>query len=77
MQTVVCKKDSPHYWAEVAISPTGKAVALVDRDGYLWGGSIDFKVSSSSSYNPFPNNPFFPFPNLRCAKLNLTSKQTM
>lgn len=42
-QNVVCKKELP-YWIKIAISPTGKAVALVDREGYMWGGSTDFKV---------------------------------
>jgi len=41
---VVCKKESPLYWVEMAISLNGRAIALVDRDGYLWGGSSDFKV---------------------------------
>ena len=43
-QTVVCKKEPPIYWATVAISPMGKAAALVDREGFVWGGSTDFKV---------------------------------
>jgi len=41
---VVCKKEAPIYWINVAISPTGKAAALVDREGYMWGGTPDFKV---------------------------------
>ena len=41
---MVCKKEPPHYWAEVAVSPNGKALALVDRGGNIWGGSVDFKV---------------------------------
>ena len=45
MQTVLCKKDPPYYWVEVAISTTGKAAALVDKNGYMWGGSSDFRVS--------------------------------
>lgn len=32
------------YWAEIAVSVDGKAVALVDKGGYLWGGTSDFKV---------------------------------
>lgn len=44
IQSVVCKKEPPIYWIEVAISPTGKAAALVDREGYMWGGTPDFKV---------------------------------
>lgn len=43
---VVCRKDPPHYWVEVAVSPTGKAIALVDKTGNMWGGSTDFKVSA-------------------------------
>jgi len=43
-QNVVCKKESPLYWVEMAISLNGRAIALVDRDGYLWGGSSDFKI---------------------------------
>lgn len=43
-QTVVCKKDPPLYWAEVAVSLNGKAVALIDKGGYIWGGSPDFKI---------------------------------
>ena len=31
-------------WAEIAVSVDGKAVALVDKAGYLWGGTPDFKV---------------------------------
>ena len=49
MQTVVCKKESSLYWAEIAVSMDGKAVALVDKSGYLWGGSADFKVGSKYS----------------------------
>jgi hypothetical protein len=30
---------------EVAVSLNGKAIALVDQEGYLWGGSTDFKVN--------------------------------
>ena len=45
-QTVVCKKDPPLYWAEVAVSLNGKAVALIDKGGYIWGGSPDFKVGN-------------------------------
>ncbi len=41
---MTCKKESPIYWAEIAISMNGKAAALVDRGGYIWGGSSDFKV---------------------------------
>lgn len=44
LQNVICRKESPLYWVEVAVSLNGRAVALVDRDGYLWGGSSDFKV---------------------------------
>ena len=44
LQTVVCKKESAPYWAEIAVSMDGKALALVDKGGYLWGGSSDFKV---------------------------------
>ena len=43
-QTITCKKESPVHWVDVAVSTNGKAVALVDREGYLWGGSSDFKV---------------------------------
>ena len=43
LQTVMCK-DPPHHWVEVAVSPTGKAIAMVDRNGMMWGGSTDFKV---------------------------------
>ena len=28
----------------MAISPTGKAASLVDREGFMWGGTPDFKV---------------------------------
>lgn len=48
LQNVICRKESPLYWVEVAVSLNGRAVALVDRDGYLWGGSSDFKVSRAS-----------------------------
>jgi len=50
MQTVVCKKESSLYWAEIAVSMDGKAVALVDKSGYLWGGNSDFKVGNKYSY---------------------------
>ena len=50
----MCRKESPVYWVEVAVSLNGRAVALVDRDGYLWGGSSDFKVGKAEVY-------FFPF----------------
>ena len=43
-QTIICKKDPPMLWAEIAVSVDGKAVALVDKAGYLWGGTPDFKV---------------------------------
>ena len=43
-QTVTCKKESPLYWAEIAVSIDGKAVGMVDKGGYLWGGTPDFKV---------------------------------
>ena len=49
LQNVMCRKESPLYWVEVAVSLNGRAVALVDKDGYLWGGSSDFKVSRASS----------------------------
>ncbi len=48
IQNVVTRKDPPHYWAEVAISPSGSAVALATKGGFLWGGSTDFKVSKTS-----------------------------
>ena len=54
LQNVMCRKESPVYWVEVAVSLNGRAVALVDRDGYLWGGSSDFKVGRAEVY-------FFPF----------------
>ncbi|CAI8030177.1 Vacuolar protein sorting-associated protein 16 homolog, partial [Geodia barretti] len=38
------KKDPSVYWAEIAVSVDGKAVALVDKGGYLWGGTSDFKT---------------------------------
>ncbi|XP_064405910.1 vacuolar protein sorting-associated protein 16 homolog isoform X2 [Halichondria panicea] len=44
LQTINCKKGGSLCWVELAVSPNGKAVALVDQDGYLWGGSSDFKV---------------------------------
>ena len=46
IQTVITsKKDtSPIHWAKIAVSMDGKAVALVDKGGYLWGGTPDFKV---------------------------------
>lgn len=40
----MCKKEAPIYWINIAISPTGKAAALVDREGFIWGGTPDFKV---------------------------------
>ena len=43
-QAVTCKKDGSIHWVDVAVSTNGRAVALVDREGYLWGGSSDFKV---------------------------------
>lgn len=49
LQNVMCRKESPLYWVEVAVSLNGRAVALVDKDGYLWGGSSDFKVGRGSS----------------------------
>ena len=45
LQAVTCKKEGPIHWVDVAVSTNGRAVALVDREGYLWGGSADFKVS--------------------------------
>lgn len=45
LQTIACKKESPVHWVDVAVSTNGRAVALVDKEGYLWGGSSDFKVS--------------------------------
>lgn len=45
LQTVECQKSPPLYWVEVAVSLNGKAIALVDQEGYLWGGSTDFKVN--------------------------------
>ena len=45
MQSVTTsKKEPPLHWAEIAVSVDGKAVALVDKAGYLWGGTPDFKV---------------------------------
>ena len=41
---VTSKKDPQIYWAEIAVSVDGKAVAMVDKGGYLWGGTPDFKV---------------------------------
>jgi hypothetical protein len=38
------KKEQQMLWAEIAVSVDGKAVALVDRGGYLWGGTPDFKT---------------------------------
>ena len=37
------KKESTH-WTQIAVSVDGKAVSLVDKGGYLWGGTPDFKV---------------------------------
>ena len=33
LQNVMCRKESPLYWVEVAVSLNGRAVALVDKDG--------------------------------------------
>ena len=41
---ITSKKEPPLHWAEIAVSVDGKAVALVDKAGYLWGGTPDFKV---------------------------------
>lgn len=46
----MCKKESSLYWAEIAVSMDGKALALVDKSGYLWGGSSDFKVGDKYPY---------------------------
>jgi hypothetical protein len=40
------KKEQQMLWAEIAVSVDGKAVALVDRGGYLWGGTPDFKITT-------------------------------
>ena len=56
LQFVICKKDGPLCWANMAVSLDGRAVALVDKEGYLWGGSSDFRVMIiiffSSDYLP-------------------------
>ena len=44
IQEVVCKKEPPILWADIAVSMDGRALALVDKTGYLWGGSSDLKV---------------------------------
>ena len=31
---------------EIAVTLNGKAVALIDRDGYMWAGTTDFKVNT-------------------------------
>lgn len=41
---VTSKKDPQIQWAGIAVSVDGKAVAMVDKAGYLWGGTPDFKV---------------------------------
>ena len=43
LQTVACRKGSPQ-WSFISISLNGKAAALVDKEGYIWAGSSDFKV---------------------------------
>lgn len=50
VQSITCKKESPAHWVDVAVSTNGRAVALVDKEGYLWGGSSDFKVNPLCIY---------------------------
>ncbi|XP_019850373.1 PREDICTED: vacuolar protein sorting-associated protein 16 homolog [Amphimedon queenslandica] len=40
--SVACK-DSNRQWTSIAISLSGKAAALIDKTGYIWAGSSDFK----------------------------------
>ncbi|KAL5473503.1 hypothetical protein EMCRGX_G027993 [Ephydatia muelleri] len=42
-----CGKKSAACWMEVAVTLNGKAVALFDREGYMWAGTTDFKSSDT------------------------------
>ena len=44
LQVVACKKDPPPPWVQIAISTNGRKAALIDKDGYIWTGSSDFRV---------------------------------
>ena len=45
VQTVACKEPNKN-WTSIAISLSGKAAALIDKAGYIWAGSSDFKVQN-------------------------------
>ncbi len=49
-QPVACKKRSA-FWICINISVNGKAAALIDKEGYLWAGSSDFKVHVPVSHS--------------------------
>jgi hypothetical protein len=44
--SVSCK-DQNHIWSSIAISLNGKAAALIDKNGYIWAGSSDFKTQET------------------------------
>lgn len=44
LQTVACKKDPPPHWSHIAVSVNGRLATLIDREGYLWAGTSDFRV---------------------------------
>ncbi len=60
----------------MAVSPNGKAIALVDHDGYLWGGSSDFKVRPNKMVY-IKMSCVFNVHDYRCVRQNLIFNQSL